>query len=247
MSAPAEKRQKRGGGRPRGARPYREADSLQVETEFRNRNSLRLEVIHPGGRSEETVTFHDDVVDHDDQRMPASPRGADDAAQPSPPPLPDADDYGDQGPADYGGQWPADYDDQCDGLPDQGGWSAAEAYAHLLSNSAYCPLVFVESSRCACTAFPNLYWFLLPWVPRSILSSMCTALSHIFACFRQGMWCVPHHKESRGALSGYHYSLVHLKAIRATSGVYWLVSWCTCRGTASVAEVMFSSQVRFGA
>ncbi len=60
------------------------------------------------------------------------------------------------------------------------------------------------------------------------------------------MWCVPHYKESREALSGHHYSLVHLKAIGA-SGVYWLVSWCTCRGTASVAEVMFSSQVRFDA
>ena len=60
------------------------------------------------------------------------------------------------------------------------------------------------------------------------------------------MWCLPHHKESREALSGYHYSLVHLKAICA-SGVHWLVSWCTCRGTASVAEVMFSSQVRVDA
>ena len=158
MSAPAEKRQKRGGGRPRGRRAYRLADSLQVETEFRNRNSLTLEVIHPGGRSEETVTFQDDVVDHGNERMPASPRGADDAAQPDPPPLPDADDYGDQGPADYGDQGPADYDDQWDGLADQGGWSAAEAYAHLLSNSVYCPLVFVESSRCACTAFPHLCW-----------------------------------------------------------------------------------------
>ena len=57
------------------------------------------------------------------------------------------------------------------------------------------------------------------------------------------MWCVPHFDERRQGLSGYHFSMVHMRAIRAGDG-HWLVSWCTCSGAASVAEVLFSHQAR---
>ena len=57
------------------------------------------------------------------------------------------------------------------------------------------------------------------------------------------MWCVPHYHESRRALSRRRFSMVHLRAIHASGG-HWLVSWCSCSGTASVAEVLFSDQAR---
>ena len=75
------------------------------------------------------------------------------------------------------------------------------------------------------------------------LLSEFSVQTHTLACFRQGVWCVPHYEESRCALSRRSFSLVHLRAFRAGCE-HRLVSWCTCSGTASVAEVLFSNQVR---
>ena len=75
------------------------------------------------------------------------------------------------------------------------------------------------------------------------LLSMCAALSYTIVCVRQGMWCVPHYWEDGRRRRG--FSLVHLRAFRAGCE-HRLVSWCTCSGKASVAEVLFDNQVRVG-
>ena len=75
------------------------------------------------------------------------------------------------------------------------------------------------------------------------LPSMCTALTHTITCFRQGTWCVPQYVESGRRLSSRRFSLVFLRAFRAGCE-HRLVSWCTCSGRASVAEVLFREQAR---
>lgn len=223
-SAAKTPRQKRGRGRPRGPRQYSEADSLQVETEFRNRKQHISITVYPGGHVEEKVTFIDN---DDDVEMPSSPEAADDMAQPSPPPL----------------AFPEDYGDQWDGPADQGGQSAAEDHAHLLQSFAHCPLVYIESVSCACPASACLCSSTCCHVCQGDLAEHLHRANTCFPFLRQGVWCVPHFEESTGALSRRRFSMVHLRVICA-GGEYRLVSWCSCMGTASVAEVLFSNQAR---
>ena len=84
----------------------------------------------------------------------------------------------------------------------------------------------------------------LPWVLwGDHAERVHRADAHRVACFRQGVWCVPHFDERRRGLSGCHSSMVHMRAIHA-GDEHWLVSWCTCSSAATVAEVLFSNQAR---